>query len=75
MPGGNQPGDGGTAFLFAKTLTSTCKTQSVGTRRGKVSERELTVEDFGGGLVLGDDVVGGEVEFLLLPDLIVRHLL
>jgi hypothetical protein len=33
----------------------------------------LTVEDFGGSLVLGDNVVGGEVELLLLPDLIVRR--
>ena len=35
--------------------------------------RLLTVEDFGGSLVLSDDVVGGEVELLLLPDLIVRR--
>jgi hypothetical protein len=59
--------------LSAKTLSSKGTTQSAGKRRGKVRERELTVKDFGGGLVLGDDVVGGEVEFLL-PDLIVRHL-
>ena len=63
----------GRAISQRSTVGVTSNRKATNSKRDSSGEGELTVDDFSCGLVLGDDLVGGKVELLLLPDLIVRR--